>query len=351
MISVKTSPHIHDEIRTDKAMLWVTIALLPSALWGCIMFGWKAVFVLLLSVASSVLTEFLLNKISGEDTIRDCSALVTGLLVGMNLPSTVPFYVPLLASMFAIGVVKWTFGGLGANWANPAIAGRAFVFFSFSSVMSSFPLPRVFSSSAELVATATPLTILKMELGNTLSSYETLSSSYPVTNFALSISQKIGINPYVVDQFFGFSSGSIGEISALLLIIGGLFLLYKKVITWRIPVVFLSTVALFSWVFGGLANGMGLFQGEVLMSLLSGGLLIGAIFMATDWVTSPSTPLGEIIYAFGCGFFTFIIRYFGSLPEGVSLAILLMNMVTPTIDKYIRPKKFGFVKEKKGGEK
>ncbi len=349
MIKVKVSPHIHDKIRTDKAMGYVSLALLPSALWGCVMFGFRAFLILIISIVSSLLTEYLLNKISHEDTLLDGSALVTGLLVGMNLSSSCPLYVPLIASIFAIGVCKWTFGGLGCNWANPAIAGRAFVFFSFSSVMSSFPLPWVFNKSAELSAGATPLSALKMEMGKGLSSYSILSSSgYPVTNFASSLSAKTGINPYVIDEFFGFASGSIGEVSALLLIIGGLFLLYKKVITWRIPVCFVLSFAILSYIFGGLANGKGLFEGEVLISVLSGGLLLGAIFMATDWVTSPSTPKGEIIYAIGCGFFTFIIRFFGSLPEGVSLAILLMNMVTPTIDKYVSVKKFGYVKPVKG---
>ncbi len=348
MIKVKVSPHIHDSIRTDKAMLYVTIALLPSALWGCVMFGFRAVLVLLLSIDSSILTEYLLNRITKEHTILDGSALVTGLLVGMNLSSTVPLYVPVIASAFAIGVVKWTFGGLGCNWANPAIAGRAFVFFSFSSGMSTFTLPWVFNKSAELSAGATPLSALKMELGGRLSSYEILSSSgYPMTTLASKIGSALNINPYVVDEFFGFASGSIGELSALLLILGGIFLIVTRVITWYVPVFFVGSFALLTWVFGGLANGTGLFTGEVLMSVFSGGLLIGAIFMATDWVTSPNTPKGEIIYAFGCGFFTFIIRYFGSLPEGVSLAILLMNMVTPTIDKYVTRKKFGYVKEKK----
>ena len=352
MIKVKVSPHIHDTISTDKAMLYVVIALLPSAVWGCIMFGFRAVVVLLLSIGAALLTEYLLNLISKEHTLMDGSALVTGLLVGMNLSSTVPFYVPVIASAFAIGVVKWTFGGLGCNWANPAIAGRAFVFYSFSSHMSTFTLPWIFRNSVELAAGSTPLSALKMELGGGLSSYEILSSSgYPMTQFAQKVGTALNINPYVVDEFFGFASGSIGELSALLLIAGGIFLMVKRVITWYVPVFFVGSFALLTWVFGGLANGTGFFTGEVMMSVCSGGLLIGAIFMATDWVTSPNTPKGEIIYAFGCGFFTFIIRYFGSLPEGVSLAILLMNMVTPTIDKYVKRRKFGYVKPVKEAEK
>ncbi len=355
MNKVKVSPHLHSTMRTDKAMLYVVLALLPAAIWGCIIFSWRAIVVLLLSIGSSLLTEYLLNKISHEDTLMDGSALVTGLLVGMNLSSTVPLYVPVIASAFAIGVCKWTFGGLGCNWANPAIAGRAFVFFSFSSQMSSFAMPWVFKKSAELSSGATPLSALKMELGSGLSSAEVLESvGYPVTNFAQKIGSALNINPYVVDEFFGFASGSIGEVSALLLIAGGIFLMCTHVITWYVPVFFIGSFSLLTWVFGGLANGTGLFTGEVLMSVFSGGLLIGAIFMATDWVTSPNTPKGEVIYAFGCGFFTFIIRYFGSLPEGVSLAILLMNMVTPTIDKFVKRRKFGYVnpvKVKKEEEK
>ncbi len=348
MNKVKVSPHLHSSMSTDKAMLYVVLALLPSAIWGCIIFSWRALVVLLLSIGSSLLTEYLLNKISKEDTLMDGSALVTGLLVGMNLSSTVPLYVPIIASAFAIGVCKWTFGGLGCNWANPAIAGRAFVFFSFSSQMSSFAMPWVFKGGAELSSGATPLSALKMELGSGLSSAEVLSSvGYPLTSFAQKIGSALNVNPYVVDEFFGFASGSIGEVSALLLIAGGIFLMCTHVITWYVPVFFIGSFSLLTWVFGGLANGTGFFTGEVLMSVFSGGLLIGAIFMATDWVTSPNTPKGEVIYAFGCGFFTFIIRYFGSLPEGVSLAILLMNMVTPTIDKFVKRKKFGYVKPRK----
>ncbi len=346
MITVKASPHIHDTMRTDRAMLLVVIALLPSAVWGSVMFGFRAVAVLLLSIVSALLTEYLLNLISREDTLRDGSALVTGLLVGMNLSSTVPLYVPVIASAFAIGVVKWTFGGLGCNWANPAIAGRAFVFFSFSSHMSAFAMPWVFGKSAEIASTATPLTTLKMEMGSGLSSFELLSrAGYPVTDFARNLGSMIKMDPYVIDEFFGFAGGSIGEVSALLLILGGIFLIVKRVITWYVPVFFIGSFALLTWIFGGVAAGTGFFTGDVLMAVFSGGLLLGAIFMATDWVTSPNTPRGEIIYAFGCGFFTFIIRYFGSLPEGVSLAILLMNMVTPTIDKFVKRKKFGYVKE------
>ena len=351
MITVRTSPHVHDWVSTDKAMVMVTIALLPSALWGVVMFGFKALLVLLVSIISALLTEWLLGKINGENTLRDYSALVTGLLVGMNMPPEVPLFIPLIASIFAIAIVKWTFGGLGCNWANPAIAGRVFVFFSFSSLMSKFKNPWVWGSGAELVASATPLTQVKMEIASGLSSEVIMAEAgTPVSAVASSISSLTGLSPNTVDAFFGFTGGCIGEVSALLLLAGGIFLIAKKVISWRIPLSFILSYALLNWVFGGVRGGNGLFSGEILLPLFSGGLMLGAFFMATDWVTTPTTPKGEVIFAIGCGFFTFLIRCFGSLPEGVSLAILLMNMVSPTIERYCRPKKFGFVKVEKSKE-
>ena len=348
MLNVRISPHDHDSISTDKAMLYVVFALLPAAIWGCVMFGFRAAVVLVVSIASSLLTEWLLGKINKENTLRDYSALVTGLLIGMNMPPSIPFLIPVLASVFAIFIVKWTFGGLGCNWANPALAGRIFVFFSFSSLMSKFSLPWPLRSGAELVSSATPLSAVKMEITSGLGSEAILSSAnVPVSGIASSLSASLGINPYFVDEFLGFAGGCIGEVSALLLIFGGLFLIYKKVITWRIPVCYLASYALLQWIFGGVRGGNGLFGGEVLLPLVSGGLMLGAFFMATDWVTTPTTAKGEIIFALGCGFFTFIIRCFGSLAEGVSLAILLMNMVSPTIDRFCKAKKFGYVKPPK----
>ena len=173
----------------------------------------------------------------------------------------------------------------------------------------------------------------------------------PVTDFAASVSDKLGISPYAVDAFFGNVGGCIGEVSALLLLAGGIFLLCMKIITWRIPVVYIGSFAVLSWVFGGIPYGLGAFHGEILLPVFSGGLMLGAFFMATDWVTTPTTPKGEIIFAFGCGFFTFLIRYFGALPEGVSLAIILMNIITPTIERFVKTKHFGYVKpEKKAKE-
>ena len=346
---VSSSPHIHDSLRTDRAMLFVVIALLPSAIWGVYAFGMRALLVLVVSVLSSLLTEYILERIGGKFTLKDFSAAVTGLLIGMNMPPMVPLYIPVIASVFAMLVVKWTFGGLGANWMNPALAGRVFVFFSFSSQMSSFSLPRALS--ADLVTSATPLSQIKTMITSGvggISNSEMLSRvTYPVSEMAGNLSSSLGIPGYTIDAFVGNIGGCIGEVSSLLLLVGGLFLIFKKIITWHIPVTYLASFAILSWIFGGVPRGLGLFSGEVLYPLFTGGLFLGAFFMATDWVTTPTTKKGEIIFGIGCGFFTFLIRYFGSLPEGVSLAILLMNILTPTIDRFVRPKKFGYVKEVK----
>lgn len=345
MMKVRTSPHIHGSLRTDKAMLFVIAALLPSALWGVWAFGLRALLVLLVSIASSVLVEYLLGLVSKEFTLRDYSAIVTGLLIGMNMPPAVPLFIPVIASAFAIAVVKWTFGGLGCNWMNPALAGRVFVFFSFTSDMSAFTLPRVFDVNA--VASATPLSALKtaMTAGGVGRSSDLLT--LPVTDFAMSLGEKLGISPYAVDSFFGNVGGCIGEVSSLLLLAGGIFLIASHVITWHIPVFYIGSFAILSWVFGGVPYGLGVFHGEILLPVFSGGLMLGAFFMATDWVTTPTTKKGEMIFAIGCGFFTFLIRYFGSLPEGVSLAIILMNIVSPTIERFVKTKPFGYVKAKK----
>ena len=363
MITVKCSPHIHSKNSTDKAMIYVIIALLPSCIWGCFVFGWHAAVVVAVSIISAVLSEYLLNLISKEHTLTDFSALLTGLLVGMNMPPMIPLYVPVIASVFAIAVVKWTFGGLGSNWMNPALGGRVFVFFSFTNAMTDFTLPKTLMKAADAMSRAsfsnhivadafsgaTPLSVLKTGLSMGITGHDQfyMLNGRPVTDFASSLGDKLGINPFAVDAFFGNTPGCIGEVSALLLILGGIFLLCMKVINWRIPVIYIGSFTLLTWIFGGLPYELGLFSGEILLPVFSGGLMLGAIFMATDWVTTPTTPKGEIIYAIGCGFFTFLLRSFGSLPEGVSLAIILMNIAVPTIDRYCKTKKFGFVKVKK----
>lgn len=345
MRTVTTSPHLHSGADTQRIMLCVVIALVPSCAWGVFVFGLRALAVLGVSLGCAVLTEYLLGLVSKENTLWDLSAVVTGLLVGMNMPPAVPLYIPAIASIFAIAVVKWTFGGLGANWANPAMAGRVFVFFSFTSQMSTFSVPRTLKA-AEVVSQASPLSLVKTIASSGqsvgLSSIEILSQQEVATS---SIAQKVqaatGISAYNVDAFLGNIPGCIGEVSKLLLILGGVYLLVRKVITWHIPVAFIGTFSILTWMFGGIPLGLGLFHGEVLANVLRGGLILGAFFMATDMVTSPVTHKGMIVFGCGCGAFTFLFRTFGSLPEATSVAILLMNIVTPTIDRYMKPRLFG----------
>ena len=353
MKKLTVSPHIHSGMDIRKSMLFVIIALLPSCLWGIYAFGFRALVVLLVSIAAAELTEFLLGRIDKKNTLPDLSALVTGLLIGMNMSPSIPLFIPVIAAFFAIFVVKWTFGGLGCNWMNPALAGRVFVFFSFSSQMSNFVAPRALAADA--LASATPLSAVKT-LVSSASFYRTFEGNlsgndHMTTEFARTVGNALNISPYTVDTFIGNVGGCIGEVSALALLIGGIFLIATKVITWHIPVSYIASFAVLSWIFGGLRNCYPLFNGEILMPIFSGGLMLGAFFMATDWVTTPTTHKGELIFGIGCGFFTFLIRYFGSLPEGVSLAIIIMNILTPTIDRYVRPKKFGYVKPVKEGNK
>lgn len=344
MKHISTSPHFHSGASTQRIMIDVCIALLPASIWGVCSFGARAALILIISILSSCLTEFLLGRIVHEYTLWDFSAVVTGLIVGLNMPVTIPLFIPVLASMFAIAVAKWTFGGLGANWANPAVSGRVFVFFSFTSAMSSFVMPKCLLRDG--VTSASPLSLVKTlvssgeGLGHT--SLELLSmQSYPTSALAQKIQASTGINAYNIDAFLGNIPGCIGEVSVLMLLIGAIYLIVRKVITWHIPVSYILSFGLFTCVFGGIPFGLGLFHGEPLAGVLRGGLMLGACFMATDMVTSPVSHKGMIVFGIGCGFFTFLFRSFGSLPEATSVAILIMNIITPTIDKFIVPKKFG----------
>lgn len=339
MRNVSTSPHFHCGTSTKRIMIDVSIALLPACIWGVFLFGFRALLVLAISLISSVGFEVLFKRIGNDNSSFDFSSVVTGLLVGMNMPSSIPLFIPVIASFFAIVVVKWTFGGLGANWANPAIAGRAFVFFSFTSAMSTFNMPKLLSPDA--ISSASPLSLIKTvkAAGNAgMSSLEILkTNSYPVSDFAMNLSSKLNINPYNIDALFGIKPGCIGEVSAILLIVGFVYLLARKVITWHITGSFIGFYAIMTAIFCGFE--------EVIPSILRGGLLLGAIFMATDYVTSPITHKGHIIFGFGCALFTFLFRNYGSLPEATSVAILIMNMVTPTIDKFCKPVLFGEVQK------
>lgn len=318
---VSSSPHVRSKDSTQHIMRDVIIALLPATFVGFYMFGAAAVFTVLLSVASAVFFEYLYQKLTHQPlTIKDYSAAITGLLLGLNLPASlpdfgnglftthvfVPFTIPILGSLFAIVIVKQLFGGIGHNFMNPALAARAFLLVSFADQMTTWP-------KVDAVSTATILGGLK-EGGV--------------------------VNASVLDSFLGSVSGSIGEISALALIIGGLYLIYRKVISYRIPVFYVGTVAVFVGIYSALSeNGFDL--QFLLIHLVSGGLLLGAIFMATDYVTSPMTAKGQIIFAIGCGIITSLIRLFGAYPEGVSFAIIIMNLTVPLIDRFTIPRGFG----------
>ena len=305
LLTVASSPHIKRPDTTRGIMSDVIIALAPAATYGCILFGLRALAVLITSVSVAVLCEFLWNKaLKKPNTIKDMSAVVTGLLLGMNLPPTLPLWQAAIGSAAAIIVVKQMFGGLGHNFANPAIAARIILLVSFTASMTRFTEP-----VSDAVTSATPLA----GTAGTLS-FKTL--------------------------FFGMHAGSIGETSAFLLIVGGLYLVIRRVITPIIPVCFIGTVALLSLISGE----------SVMLSVFGGGLILGAVFMATDYTTSPTTPLGKAIFAVGCGIITFVIRKFGSLPEGVSYSILLMNILVPHINRFTLSKPFGFEKVKEAAK-
>lgn len=305
LLTVASSPHIKRPDTTRGIMSDVVIALAPAATYGCILFGLRALAVLITSVSVAVLCEFLWNKaLKKPNTIKDMSAVVTGLLLGMNLPPTLPLWQTAIGSAAAIIVVKQMFGGLGHNFANPAIAARIILLVSFPASMTRFTEP-----ISDAVTSATPLA----GTAGTLS-FKTL--------------------------FFGMHAGSIGETSAFLLIVGGLYLVIRRVITPIIPVCFIGTVALLSLISGE----------SVMLSVLGGGLILGAVFMATDYTTSPTTSLGKAVFAVGCGIITFVIRKFGSLPEGVSYSILLMNILVPHINRFTLSKPFGFEKVKEAAK-
>ena len=289
-LSISSSPQIHSPASTAKIMWIVVLSLVPAGVWGVYAFGPRALLVLAASIIAALAAEFAMGKIFKKNTLADGSAFLTGLLIGFNMPAEVPVYIAVIASLFAIIIVKWTFGGLGTNWMNPALAGRVFVFFSWTGGMSRWSMPHMV---ADTVSGASPLGFLKTNMLNFSG-----SASGPMDFLG---SQGYPVDSYM-DLFIGRIPGCIGEVSALLLLIGGLFLIIVKIADWQIPVFYLGSFALLTWIFGGLGFGNGFFTGDVLFHLLTGGIMLGAFFMATDMVTSPVTSRGMIIYAIGCGF-------------------------------------------------
>jgi len=340
-------------------IMWVVSAcLLPAGAWGVYVFGARAAVTVLAAVLSAVIFEALAALVCKEFTLWDGSAFLTGLLVGYNMPPEVNLYVPVMASAFAILVVKWTFGGLGGNWMNPALAGRVFVFFSWTGSMTRWTMPKTWAVDA--VSSATPLGFLKtrlMDLEEPVGgSIDLLNiGGYPASPMGERIAHRISeafgwsVDPLVLDQFIGNVPGCIGEVSAILILLGGVILLILGIANWEIPLAYLATFGVLTWILGGVRYGSGYFNGDFLVYLFSGGLFLGAFFMATDMVTSPLSRMGMIIFGAGAGFLTFLIRYYGSFPEGVSLAIILMNIFVPAINRITEPKRFGIRKAEEPG--
>lgn len=322
---VSSSPHVRSKDSVERTMLDVIIALTPAALFSIYYFKLSAVLAYFFCIGFSVLAEWLYMKVLKQrNTVKDLSAVVTGMLLAMNLPGFMPlnhiWWVALVGSFVAIIIVKQLFGGLGQNFMNPALGARAFLLISFAGIMTTW------GPTIDGITTATPLAVFK-EYGVDL-----ISSATPVAEWYTV--------PSLMDAFVGMIPGSLGETSALALILGGLYLMYRKVISFRIPVTFIGTTALMIIVIGG----EGLDMTYLGYHLFSGGLVLGAFFMATDYSSSPTTAVGQIIMGVGCGVLTALIRVFGGYPEGVSFAILIMNLFVPLIDKYTVPTKFGEVK-------
>ena len=303
---IEPSPHIKSPLTTQRIMLDVLIALLPAVIAGTVIFGLRALVLVVLCATFCVISELVFNIITKrEQTIHDLSAVVTGVLLGLNLPPSLPIYMAAIGSFAAIVVVKQFFGGIGENFANPAITARIILMLSFGKYMTAWSAPVISLTGApDAVSSATPL-----------ASPDTM--------------------PTYFELFLGVHAGCIGETCAAALLLGGIYLIIRGVIDPVTPVAFIGTVALCSLISGH----------DVLMQILSGGLMIGAFFMATDYATTPITRTGKLIFAVGCGLITSVIRFYGIYPEGVSFSILIMNILVPLIDRYVRPKPFGTKKE------
>lgn len=314
---VSTSPHVHSGDSIPKIMWNVNLAMAPAALFGIFYFGMPALATVLVGIISAVATEYFVQKFRGMPiTISDGSAFLTGLLLALCIPPSIPLYMTAIGSFISIAIAKHSMGGLGFNIFNPAHIGRSALMVSWPIAMTTWS---EITTKVDVVTTATPLNILKQQ------GYAKLIETY-------------GSNIDLYQALLlGTRNGSIGETSTILLILGGIYLIYKRYINWQLPVVMISTVGTLTWVFGP----SGLFTGDPIFHMMAGGLIIGAFFMATDMVTIPITKKGQIIFAIGAGAITALIRLKGGYPEGVCYSILLMNSITPLIDRLIKPVKFG----------
>lgn len=316
-LKVSATPHIRAKGTVSDIMLDVIIALAFPAIVGTFYFGFRAALIVLVSVAACVGFEFLFNIVGKRrQSVGDLSAVVTGMLLAFGLPVSVPLWVPVVGAGFAIIVVKMIFGGMGQNFINPALGGRAFLLAAYPVLLTNWD-PGANGRVVDAFSGATPLAALRLGEGF--------------------------VNADLTNAFLGRTLGSIGETAAVAILLGGLFLLWRRVISWRIPATYIATFALLAWVFG---RGDGMFTGHVLYELFLGSVLLGAVFMATDYSTSPVTPRGQLIFGAGCGALNAIFRFYSGLPEGTTYAIMLMNLCTPLIDRFTRPKVYGHRKER-----
>ena len=317
---LSSSPHIHSGASTERIMLDVLIALAPATLLAVVLFGWPALLLLSLSVAGCCVTEVVCQRAMGQTiTIRDNSAVITGVLLALNLPPSLPWWMVLLGAVIAILIGKQVYGGLGHNPFNPALVARVVLLISFPVQMTRWSAPSPLLFDLDGVSSATPLGEMKTAVMLTGKLPEALQAGY-------------------ADYFMGSMSGCIGEVSALALLVGAAYLMVRRVITWHIPISFMASAVLFSGLFWLIDSSR---YPTPVFHLLTGGMVLGAFFMATDMVTSPVTPRGMVLFGVGCGVLTILIRLFGGYPEGVSFAILLMNAATPLIDRFTRPRVFG----------
>jgi len=325
---VSLSPHVHGNDSVEADMFGVILALLPALAVSFFYFGIGSAIVCVTSVVACVFFEWAINKYllkNEKTTIVDGSAALTGLLLGMNLPSNLPIWIILIGALFAIGVAKMTFGGLGQNIFNPALVGRCALLVAFPAQMTSWPMPGQLASYTDAVTGATPLALMKQAIKE--------GDANVLQQLPDAFSLLLG------DHAINGGAGTIGEICGLALLAGFAFMLWRKIITWHIPVSILGTV----FVLSGLLHVASPIYADPFAVILSGGLMLGAIFMATDYVTSPMTPKGQLIYGVCIGLLTVIIRNWGAYPEGMSFAILIMNAFTPLINNYVKPKRFGEV--------
>ena len=320
-----SSPHIRSNENTRSIMLDVIIAMLPALVWAIYNFGFKALISVAVSVVACLFWEWLYRKLLKKpQAIGDLSAVVTGMLLAFVCPPELPWWALIIGAFFSIVVVKQLYGGIGCNFLNPALAGRAILLASYATAMTTWTLPSSKKELADVISTATPLQIMKE---GTVEKFAELTTNYTVG-----------------DMFIGRIGGSLGEVSALALLLGGAWLLIRKVISWHTPVAFIGTVAILTLISApaGIDNVQ-----YMLYNVFGGGLMLGAFFMATDYATSPVTKPGQLIFGIGCGLITCFIRRFGSYPEGVCYSILIMNCCTWIIDKYTKPTRFGVDKKAK----